>query len=285
MRKHSPTRKLLPAVLVLAWMLPNAGLRAQEKKQEAGPQKQAGEAAKQVSSGERIVQKVIRLKHIDGRELVSLFGFWGTMAYSDELNVITFVGHESAAAELAAAIKELDVPPGPDQRQHRTAENVEIIFHLLGVSDEVSSEPIPDLLKDVVRELKGTFPYKNYQLLETALVRTRVSQPRSPAIAEVGGVYLGTRPDAYQLSVEVKGVSGTEGSHIIELEQLSFEADLSVEVAPASEKNRYPVYRDKRLSILANVNVPEGKTVVVGKAGAGGVTRGIFLVLTAKVVD
>ena len=62
------------------------------------------------------------------------------------------------------------------------------------------------------------------------------------------------------------------------------EADLSVEVAPAGE-DRPPQYASKGHSIQANVSVPEGKTIVVGKAGAGGATRGVFLVLTAKVVD
>ena len=289
MRKHSWTREILTAVLVLAWVLANAGAQAQEKKQEADTQIREGKSAKQGSPVERIVQKVIRLKHFDGRELVGLFGSWGTMTYSDELNIITFVGHESAAAELAAAIKELDVPPGPGQPHHRTAENVQIIFHLLGVTDEASSLPLPGPLKEVVRELKRTFPYKNYKLLETAVVRSRVSQPGRPAIAKAYGVFpssshLGAGPDSYKLKVQVKGVSGAQGSRVIELEELSFEASLSVESFPASE-NRLPQYQHRSLTIQTNVSVPEGKTVVVGKAGARGVTRGIFLVLTAKVVD
>ena len=227
MRKHSGTRKILTAVLVLAWMLPNSGAQAQEKKQESDAQIRADKPAKQGWPAERIVQKVIRPKHIDGGELVGLFGFWGTMAYSDELNVITFVGHESAAAELEAAIKELDVPPVPGQPHHRTAENVQIIFHLLGVTDEASSLPLPGPLKEVVRELKRTFPYKNYQLLETAVVRSRVSRPGRPAIAEVHGIFpgsshLGTGPDSYKLKVQVKGVSGAEGSRIIRIRAIEF---------------------------------------------------------------
>ncbi len=285
MRKHSRTRKILAAVLVLAWMLPNAGLRAQEKKQEADPQKQAGEAAKQGSPVEHTVRKLIRVKHIDIDELVPLFAGLGRMTYSPDLKLIMFVGPESVAAELEATVREFDVPQGPGQAHHRTGENdVQIIFHLLGVTDEVPSEPIPDLLKDVVRELKGTFPYKNYQLLETAVVRTRVA-----AIAEVHGIFPGgsrpgTGPDSYKLKIHVEGVSGAEGSRIIQLEQLSFVADLSVESFPASE-NRLPQYQHRSLTIQANVSVPEGKTVVVGKAGTAGATRGIFLVLTAKVVD
>ena len=70
----------------------------------------------------------------------------------------------------------------------------------------------------------------------------------------------------------------------LELEQLSFEAALSVESVPASE-NQYPQYLHRSLTILANVSVPEGKTVVIGKAGAAGANRGTFLVLTANVVD
>ena len=290
MRKHSRTREILTAVLVLAWMLPNAGLQAQEKNQEADAQIRADKPAKQGLQAERTVRRLIRVKHVDINQFVPLFAGIERMTYSRDLNLIMFVGPESAAAELEAAVKELDVPPSPGQAHRPTAENVQIIFHLLGVTDEVPSQRIPDPLKDVVRELKATFPYKNYRLLETAVVRSRVSQPGRPAIAKAYGVFpgsfpLGAGPDSYKLKVQVKGVSGAQGSRIIELEQLSFEATLFVEIAPASEKRRYPIYQDKRLSIQTNVNVPEGKTVVVGKAGAAGANRGTFLVLTAKVVD
>ena len=99
-----------------------------------------------------------------------------------------------------------------------------------------------------------------------------------------GSSHLGIGLDFYELKVQVKGASGAEGSRLIQLEQLSFLVDLSVEVAPPSE-NRHPQYASKELSIQASVSVPEAKTVVVGKAGAAGANRGIFLVLTAKVVD
>ena len=46
MRKHSGTRKILTAVLVLAWMLPNSGAQAQEKKQESDAQIRADKPAK-----------------------------------------------------------------------------------------------------------------------------------------------------------------------------------------------------------------------------------------------
>ena len=290
MKKHSRTREILTAVLVLAWVLANAGAQAQERKQEADTQIRAAKPAKQGLPAERTVRKLIRVKHVDMTQFIPLFGAFGRMTYSPDLNVIMFEGPESVAAELEAAVREFDVPPGPDQAQRPAAENVQIIFHLLGVTDEVPSQPIPDPLKEVVRELKATFPYKNYQLLETAVVRSRVSQPGRPAIAKVYGVFpgssrLGAGPDSYELEVQVEGVSGAEGSRIIQLEQLSFEATLFVEIAAASEKRRYPIYQDKRLSILANVSVPEGKTVVIGKAGAAGANRGTFLVLTAKVVD
>ena len=286
MRKHSRTRKMLTAVLVLAWMLPNAGLQAQERKQEADTQIRVGKPAKDEWPAEPTVRKLIRVKHVDIKQFIPLFGPLGQISYSPDLNLIMFVGPESIAAELEATVREFDVP---GQAQQRTAENVQIIFHLLGVTDEASSLPLPGPLKEVVRELKRTFPYKNYKLLETAVVRSRVSQPGRPAIAKAYGVFpssshLGAGPESYKLKVQVKGVSGAQGSRVIELEQLSFEASLFVESFPASE-NRLPQYQHTSLTIQANVSVPEGKTVVVGKAGAGGVTRGIFLVLTAKVVD
>jgi hypothetical protein len=39
------------------------------------------------------------------------------------------------------------------------------------------------------------------------------------------------------------------------------------------------------VGIKTELNIPEGKTVVVGKTGAGENIRGLFLVMTARVVE
>ena len=44
-------------------------------------------------------------------------------------------------------------------------------------------------------------------------------------------------------------------------------------------------YNFTDIGIQTEMSVPEGKTVVVGKAGAAGPIRGLFLVMTAKVVE
>ncbi len=225
----------------------------------------------------KIVKRVIPVRHIDPAAVGNSLRRWvSEMIASKELGVITVIGRAGDVAEVEAAIRSLDVPPADDPEA-----NVELTVHFLGVTDEEHTEELPDGLDAVVEQLRPRFPYPGYRLLDTLLARIRVGRS-----VEVSGVEpdpqgggRSVRPMIYQFRTNLVGVSGSAGPKTIHLQNLR--AGFRTPVLTAGDN----AYNYADLGVNTDIDVPEGKLIVVGKTGMQGKARGMFVILQARVDD
>jgi hypothetical protein len=148
---------------------------------------------------------------------------------------------------------------------------VELTIHFLGIVDEDSAPPAGPL-RDVIAELKKTFPFPGYKLLETVALRTRAGQQ-----SQIAGLLPETlgeqqRPKSYVFRCQVSAIEPRQGSQLVRFEFIQ----ASIRLPPGQG--------DQEIGINTALEVFDGKTVVVGKAGSVGESKGYLLVLTAKVV-
>jgi hypothetical protein len=157
--------------------------------------------------------------------------------------------------------------------------NVEFVVQLIEGTDQATPSP-PKGLEEVIRQLSNTFPYGGYRLVETFIVRAKIGDKNAEVSGMIPNIAAeGLPPSRYSYSVRARAVVPQGSGRAIQLEALRL--NLSVPV-PTGNSGQYN-FTD--IGIQTEMSVPEGKTVVVGKAGAAGPIRGLFLVMTAKVVE
>jgi hypothetical protein len=219
---------------------------------------------------ERVV-KVLRV--IDATNVASLLGGFNVdVRISDRLGLITLAGPAAdvARAEQAAHDIEQLTKRGPTS----FGQDLELIAHFLGIVDNAS--PPPEPLREVVAELKKTFPFQGYKLLETVVLRTRVGDESSISGLLPETLPAGSPPKKYVLRCRVVAIEPRGDSQLVHFNFVRASIRL-----PISD-GTHTTYED--VDINTGLEVPDGKTVVVGKAGSVGESQGYLLVLTAKVV-
>lgn len=230
---------------------------------------------KQTSRSDR-VSKMLKLEHVDPDSVRELLRHLPATLRSDpELGFLVVHGVPSAVEFVEKAVEQLDVPSRSENR------NVEITAYLVGASRGGDSESkAPPLLRPVFDQLRERFPYQGYRLLETTSLRLR---PRPQEPSRISGLIPdlaveGASPASYEFSVRLNAIQSTSSGHTISAGYVWLAAKIPVRTSVGS-------LNYSQIQIQTQMNLPAGKTVVVGKAGVQGVVDGIFLVLQANIVD
>ena len=232
--------------------------------------------AEDETASEPVIQKVIRLKHISANQahaVVSPLLPETQFSVVPELGILSVRGRESAIREIERVLSEVDLPQ--PETAVRGDRNVMFTGYLVGASD-AQSDQIPEQVREAITELKRHFPYRSYNLLETFAIRAQVRSR-----AELSGLTATTPGQPamrYQIEIEVGDVSETGTKKTVRIMDLRSGWRLPIETKPETFVYEEPEMRTR-------LDVPEGVTVVVGKSGAVGAYRGIFLLLKAEVVD
>jgi hypothetical protein len=145
--------------------------------------------------------------------------------------------------------------------------NVEMTIFLLVASDGAAPAggPIPKDLDAVATQLKATFPFKDYGLLDIMTFRTRTGQPINTT-SSGGSLQIGNGPVPVVSSVRINSVSvDAEGS--------------TVRINKMNSKFQW---KGQELDITTDLDVKEGQKVVVGRLGISH-DQALFLVIMAKV--
>ena len=266
-------RRLTAAVVVIACSSQPLALGAQEKKAET-----AQEANKAATKGP-FVTKVIHVKHADVNKLRILLQNFGSIRSSSELGVLVATGRPEEIASLEEAVRALDVPR---QESEPSRGNIELTAYFIGAADqELPDATLPPSLEEVVTQLRQAFPYRSYHLLDTATLRLR---PGSGAktVGLISDPSFERRPPQYSFEVNVGAVSRRGALRTIQLDRIHFNLDLSI---PSDLTNPKGGLTRLDIRVDSNIDLREGKTAVVGKAGIYGVYRGLFLALSAAVVE
>ena len=182
-------------------------------------------------------------------------------------------GPEAVVATIEDAIKRLDVPPPPSP-EARALPNVEITIQLLYGTDMagVGSE-VPASLEATVRNLRATFSYKNYRILDTQVLRGRDGRG-----VEASGTLPG---DDMPFSIKYTPRVNTRTTpRSVRMER--FEFGLRYKIATNPEKTQFQF---QQTGIITEIDAGEGQKTVVGKSNMAGSDGAIFLVVTPKIIE
>jgi len=233
----------------------------------------------QPASTESRVQRVISIKNgnLPGilRTIQALLSNTSVLVTSSDNEHLILSGPKDAVTSFEEIVKQLDVVPV-------TKKNIETtVYMVVASSQSTSVSAMPAELDPVVKQLRGVFNYKGFRLLDSFVLRSRDTEKAvtngflSPLDTALPA---GTKIN-YQFQYNRVSLDGTETSRVIRYDGLR----LNMRV-PVSGVGGQFSYVDAGIS--TDVDVPEGKKVVVGKTSAvEGADSALILVISAKVVD
>jgi hypothetical protein len=219
----------------------------------------------QAPPNERIT-KLVALQNVDPQAIqgmVRMFGVESTANGQMKSMVISGSPEKVAAAE--AAIKQLDV----------ALKNIDLTVYFVVGGDQANLEggAVPQEIRDVITQLKGTFPFKEYKMLDVLTLRTRAG-----SMADTSGILnTGNPPKMSRFSIRNTTVS--EDGTTIRIDRMH--AGLKIPLVSPGGKG--VEYTDS--GIDQDVDVKEGQKVVVGRASLEGPQKALFLILTAHVIQ
>src|SRR5215831_14220529 len=124
--------------------------------------------------------KLVHLKFADPENLRNIISQFGVSVMpNSSMKAMSINGFPSQIAAAEAAIQQLDIAP----------KNLELVVHFVVGTDAPSptGSPVPAEIRDVITQLKGTFTYKDYRMLDVLTLRTRVgSRAETTGILSAG---------------------------------------------------------------------------------------------------
>lgn len=211
---------------------------------------------------ERSITRVYGVKHADPLALETLIKRTAPEVESDQtLRVVVLRGSPEQVDTAKAVLTELDVAPNVMAQR-----DVVLDVYLIGAHSDVHEfPPMPAVPQAAVDEIRETFPFASYGLLEAFTIRA--SPGRS--VASVRGYLDSDQLTEYRFETKVESAQEESGS--ISLGDVWLVLRTLAKETGAQEAE-----------IQTDMTIQESKTVVVGKAGVRGVADGVFLVLTAR---
>jgi len=224
------------------------------------------------------VQKVITIKNgnLAGivhtvRELAPS----SNVAISTDNEHIILSGAKDAVTGFEEMIKQLDVPQPAKNNVETT------VYMIIATSHAANPAPIPAELDPVIAQLKNLFAYKGFRLLDSFVLRSRSGERGEntgfvpPNSAAPDGAKI-----TYHFQFARVHVDGSDPSRLVRFDGL----ELGLHVPTGANAKGETTYSSA--GIRTDVDVPEGKKIVVGKTSAvEGSDSALILVISAKVVD
>ncbi len=226
-------------------------------------------AQPQPAADNDVVEKFVPIRNLTGggrvQRLVGLLKVYDIAVNGDDLlRVITLRGKRSAVAQAEKVITQFDVA------QRNT---VEIVVYLLGASeDPAKGGTVPKGLEPVTKELARVFSYRSFSLRESAVLRASEG-----AEASTSGILppaaQATSPRTYSIRMGGADVVSDGQGRVIRINKLEFYS--------TPEKGGI-----QAVSIATgNLDLREGKSVVLGKSNLHESGDVVVVVLNARVAN
>ena len=231
------------------------------------------------------ISRLVTVKYADPTGMINLVRMFGVeVQVNGGMKVLAINGFPDAVAAAETAIHQLDIAP----------RNIELTVYFVVGSDQanLAGNAVPQDLRDVIAQLKSTFAFKEYRMMDVLTLRTRSGAP-----AETSGIL--NNASAPRLSVfSIRSATVSEDGGTVRIDRMHAglripminRAAAAANLAPghperlaAADGNFGKVeYRDT--GIEQDVDVKEGQKVVVGRSSLEGPEKALFLILTARVI-
>lgn len=224
------------------------------------------------------VKKVIDIKYADMEFLNSVLRVfepnhsgWTLDARS---RVVIINTSEESARLIEDTIKRLDVPSAAPKDLELTA-----WFLTASTKESATGTPPPAELEKVVAQLRSTFAFKNYALVDALVLRTRTGQA-AEASGTVGVDRSGTynAPPMSQFKIRSATIATGEKGTIVRIDGLHVGLKVAV-----WNQNGPMTYVETGIN-GTDIDVAEGQKVVVGKSSLEGPDKALIVVLTVKIL-
>lgn len=220
-------------------------------------------------SGEEDEQltRIYRPKHAPADVLAELVRLSGPLVRADPaLGVVLVQGRPAQVSMVIETLAEVDTPqPDPAQADPAPADVVLDLHLVAAFHSEADSSVVPVPVQEAIDEIRDTFPFSSYQLLESLTVR---AAPGGRLSTVKGHIQSEDRVD-YSVMLSVADERPTPQAIKLNLIKLDL-------------RRTDPASGVETAQIETMLTAAHGKTLVVGKAGVRGIADGIFLLLTAR---
>lgn len=236
--------------------------------------------------------KIVRV-HGDPMAIYNLIkGVPGVDYQADRaLRAIVLKGPMSELAQLERTIQELDSFSSGDSDSSRL-KNVETFIYTIGASmDPITrmQEANGETLGPVLKQLRSIFPYKNYQLLSSTLIRSAQGVK-----AETAGLMKPVQqvadrwpvPALYKISYDSASVS-KEAPALVHIANLRVSVSMPVMAGPKLKDAPFAStqYQMQNVGISTDLDLRDGQKVVVGNVDLADADVCLFFVLSARLVQ
>jgi hypothetical protein len=235
----------------------------------------AQQETKPEKPAKQVVERLFILKYADPgqlRELLRVFD--ATVSQSGELHALTVAAPPDAMRAIEEAIQKLDVPSA-------TPKNVEMTVFLLVATDSAATagSAIPKDLDPVVTQLRNTFPFKSYGLLDVINFRTRTGQ-LVRATSSGGSLPMGNKPVSVITQLSINSIALQSDGNTLRVDRLNAQ----IRVPAITESSGGDVkYQYIDLQMQTDLDIKEGQKAVVGRLSLTH-DQALFLVMMGKVL-
>lgn len=224
------------------------------------------------------VRKVVEVKHLSGDRaeravnLVRRFMHPSQVDYDPVLRTVVMIGPADVVASGEALLRKFDTPGGVRQEAQ-----VQLRLHLIEASPDGPSGAIPAEVAGAVEQMKKTFAYKGYRLLDTLLLQGRGS-------GEVG--HSGTLAAAADIQNRTHYTVSYKQADVLEDSKTVVVRDfrLNLRVPYQTQPGAGIAIQFAETGIKTDFTITEGQKLVIGKVSSSTATNAIFVIVTADVM-
>ena len=168
------------------------------------------------------------------------------------------------------------------------------LYLIVGTNQDVDDARLPASLDGVVKQLRGTLPFKNYRLAATLINRVKnegrlqlswIGGPLASVSGAASGGASPVTPSFSQFNVrQVKLQRNSENQPMVQMLGFNFGARIPIQVSGAIAANGAvaPNFNYENTGVATDISMRESEPVIVGTLNVGPSGDAIILVVSAK---
>ena len=162
------------------------------------------------------------------------------------------------------------------------------LYLIVGSNQDTADAKLPSSLDGVVKQLRGTLPFKNYRLASTLI--NRVKNDGRLDLNWIGGPLASTTNPitapsfSYFKIRQVSLVRDNEGQPLVQMLGFNFGARIPIPASGvvASSDKTPPPYNYEGTGLATDISMREGEPIVVGTLNVGPSGDAVILVVSVK---